>query len=177
MLYLLPKKQKKDIKTEYNSRVIYTFLFLLSFVFLLWAISLIPSFAYIQIEKKVLKPKEDIVAQLPLLENGESFIEYTKEINKKIDLLSKSEYVVSDLIKEIVERQTRAVRLSLIEFMSKDGVHYVKVGGIANTRESLVEFSNLLEESEYFVSVDVPFSSFTQSSNIPFAVDVKLSEI
>lgn len=177
MLNLLLKEQKHNIKKEYVIRLIYAFLILLSVVLLLWSVSIIPSFVSVQIEKKIFKPQQDILKQVSTLENGGSYDDYIKELNNKITLLAEPEYIVSDLVREIVSRQVRSVRLNIIEFVKNGDKAQVNISGVSNTRESLVEFSNLLEESEQFESVEVPFSSFARNVDIPFTVTINVTSL
>lgn len=176
MLYLLLDEQKKKVKREYVLRAVFIFLVLFSITLILWIISLLPAFARVQIERGVIRSQEDNIAQVALLQDGTSLEEYVRDINQKISLLSEEEIIVSELINEIVSRQIRSIRLNAIEFISNTEENRIMLSGVANTRDSLVEFGNLLEEHEKFVSVDVPFSSFAESSDIPFTLTIQVEK-
>lgn len=174
MLHLLLPEQKKNLKKEYAVRAASVFMLLLVAVLVLWIATLVPSFALVQIEKKVLEPQQQALL-LPLFENGASVKDYVASVNQKIALLAKPEFVVSEYVREIVSRQVRSVEINVIEFMTADVTSAsVRLVGIANNRESLVEFSNELEKSEMFSSVDVPFSSFAENADIPFTITLTI---
>lgn len=177
MLRLLLEQQKKDIKRDYQTRFVVVLLLLVLAVVFFWIISLVPSFVLIYFEERAIKESSSEILEDSLLEDGTPVDEYVRDINNKIKLLNTPEFPVTKLIGEVVSRQVRSVSINTFEFKSEENKGTIFVSGIANNRESLVDFSNSLQESELFESIDVPFSNFAKSTDIPFTLTINLKEI
>jgi len=177
MLNLLSDEQKKILKKEYRLRFVTVLLFVLSFFALLSLLALIPSFTLVQIENKILKPQKEALKVLNGSNEGTLFEENIKDINNKIRLLSEKELIPSDLITEVLSYQVRSIKINTIEYLvGEDNKAGIVLSGIANNRESLVEFGNFIEQSGSFYDVDIPFSSFTVGVDVPFTVNIKVKE-
>ena len=56
-------------------------------------------------------------------------------------------------------------------YKEKNGI-LVLVSGTSVDRNSLISFSNSLEQSKDFTFVDVPVSSLTKDKNLPFSINI-----
>lgn len=74
------------------------------------------------------------------------------------------------LIERIKSLAVAGITLNKID-VSLDGVG---ISGTALTRDTLLQFKTVLEKSELFMEVKVPFSYLEQKDNIPFSLSLKL---
>lgn len=177
MLNLISEEQKKILKKDYIVRFLILFSGLLSFVLLLSIIALVPSFVLVQVENRILKPQKDAIEAVSNSDEVDLFEERIVDINNKIKLLDEPELVPSDLITEILSYQIRSVKINTVEYLvDEDNEASIVLSGVANNRESLVEFGDFIEQSGSFYDIDIPFSSFTMSTDVPFTLNVKVKE-
>lgn len=177
MLRLLLENDRKNIRREYHLRFLNVALLLFSVVLFVWIVSMVPAFINIFSEEKVLSSQRGSTETTELLRDREVLENKFSEVRQRLNILDTEQYVVTDLIREVVSKQVRSVKLNNITFGGKEEKPFMELQGISNNRESLVEFSRELESSEYFVSVDVPFSNFTRDVDIPFTIMISLKSL
>lgn len=74
------------------------------------------------------------------------------------------------LIERIKSLAVQGVTLNKIDI----SLESINISGIALTRDTLLQFKTVLEKSELFTEVKVPFSYLEQKDSIPFALNLKL---
>jgi len=177
MLRLLLEEDRKIIKKEYLIRFLTIFSVLLSIVFVFWILFLLPTFINVFSEERIIEKKIGD----PLSRGSSEDVEILKDkfslLRNKVKVLDKEQYIVTDIIRQVTENQVRSISLNSIAFAVREEGQFVSLQGLANNRESLVEFSNQLESVDIFENVDVPFSNFTKDIDIPFSMTISLKEL
>lgn len=175
---LLPITEKETLKKGLKLRLVGAALFLLSAVFFIGFVMLLP--AYLLTLEYL--PKDDTKNNSPERKDDNAIKEVLKlpeEINSKLKLFQSNINNISviDYFSKIVNFLPKNVTLNSISFSrdqnykEKNGL-LILVSGIAIERDSLVLFSNSLKESGLFSSVDVPVSSLTKDRNLPFSMNI-----
>lgn len=175
---LLPKIERENLAKGLKLRFVIMFLFLLSASFWVGFISLLPSYfltsGYFSSNAEsafLLKYKDD--------ESVKSILNLPQEINSKLNFLQLilKEQTPASYFSKISNLLPKGVKINSISF-AKDQNFKGKVGtiilisGIAGSRDSLISFTEALEESNLFSLVEVPVSSLTKNRDLPFSIDI-----
>lgn len=179
MLRLLLESDKEAIKKEYLFRFLNMLLIYITLGVFIWSFALVPSFLFVKTESDILSQQVEKQNNSKLAKDREELKKTVFDLNTKIKVLGTDEYVVSNLIRKITEKQSGEISIENISFAnisSLNPVRTLELKGRADNRESLLDFSNELEGIEEFESVVLPFSNFASNENIPFLITIELKE-
>ncbi len=175
---LLPTIEKEDLKKGLKLRSLILGSFVISVAFLAGLIMLIPSYFLIlgNISNTI---SENYSSKIKDESESKQILSLPGEINSKLQSLQSvgNDVLVTDSLFKIIKYLPAGVKLNSISF-EKDQIYNEKKGasilisGVALDRDSLVEFSTLLKESNLFLSADVPVSNLTKDKNLPFSVNI-----
>ncbi len=174
MLKLLLKEEKREIKIEYGIRFLTILFFGISFVLILFLISLIPSFFVLKIDKDVLVQELSVAQNSELNEDKKRLREKLQSLQSTLNIVDEPTTEISYYIQQITDRQPRNVSISSIGFSKENSKKVILLQGNANSRESLASFTDSLEMVSEFESVNLPFSSFARGADIPFSITINL---
>jgi hypothetical protein len=171
-LNLISEKNKKEIILKRVYFLIRRVGFILAiFIFFLSAIFSGASF----IAQKVL---QEYVSSSEFYEDKEQELNNEKiiSINEKIDTattVQKDFFPFSVLIKNLSDLITAGISLegAQIDINKK----FLKISGIADSRENFLVFKKTLESSDLFAEVDSPLTSILQKENIEFEITMKIN--
>lgn len=96
------------------------------------------------------------------------------ETIKQADSLNKELPKLSQFAERISAFQTVGVTLTRTDISSAGGV---TLGGVATTRDSLLQFKNVLEASGLFKEVKIPLNYLEQKINISFSFPLELKNV
>lgn len=171
MTTLLPQKNRKQLKKQYVISLISNSLTYLFFIVLIALVLETTVHYVISFEKNVLEKESNISSRKEEKELMEIFREKNNEIKKYKNLFSENNNLnktpVIDFVFDIVPE---GVLLESVSVEEGEELIFVGVTGLADSREILVGFTSLLEENESVSDVDLPASSFTKTSDIPFSI-------
>jgi multidrug efflux pump subunit AcrB len=174
MLNLLLKKEKEDIKKEYVFRFLIILFFGLSIVIILFLISLIPSYVVLKIEQKSLNSELNLAQDTELNADRKRLKDKLSSLQKILKIVDTPKSEISYYIQKITEKQMRDINILGISFLKQAEADSIVLDGNANSRSSLASFIESLETVPEFESVNLPFSSFTRDSEIPFSITINL---
>lgn len=174
MLKLLLKEEKNVIKKEYIFRFLTILFFGLSAVIALFLISLVPTYFLLKIDQKVLTQELDVAQDSELNIERKKLKEKLADLQQTLNIVDTPNTEISFYIQKITERQPRDVSILNLSFEKVGGKEVVTVQGNANGRSSLASFIDVLEEVPEFENVNLPFSSFTRDSDIPFSITINI---
>lgn len=175
---LLPDTEKQSLRMELKKRLIVVAASLLSMSFIIGFITLLP--AYILIRTRFSEIEKNNSSKIEEVRQDEiDVLNLPKEVDQKLKIFESSNNrdSVVQVIYEITEKVESGTKVDSISFMrnqkheNKEGIK-ILISGIAETRESLLSFGNLLKNSKKFYSVDIPVSSFTKEKDLPFTISV-----
>jgi hypothetical protein len=118
----------------------------------------------------------NIVVQTSYItKNAGKFTTETKEINEKLNYVSKiqSEFVPWSLLLKKIQEQSKNIKLLSIK-INKDK-KTIELKGMAESRDSLIEFRDWLEESSYFHSIEFPLRNILARENIDFDINARIN--
>jgi multidrug efflux pump subunit AcrB len=174
MLKLLLNEKKKELKKEYLFRYLTILLFGLSGILILFLISLVPIYFILKIDQKVLKEELSVAQDAELNADRSRLKEKLTSLQQTLNIVDTPSVEVSGYIQKITERQPRDISILNISFDKNTDSQTIILQGNANSRGSLATFIDSLETIEEFSTVNLPFSSFTRDSDIPFSITISL---
>lgn len=165
-LNIMPSKLKKQIGWKYFYKSLLVLLYVLliiaiiySIFFLILKLVLHNHFVRTVQETTVItKSTENYTKQADLL---------NKEINNIYSIQKNSVYW-SYLIQYFAENRVEGVVLSGLSADRNDSK--LIISGVADDRDSLLEFKTMLEETVFLKDVDLPFESLLKKNNIEFEI-------
>lgn len=175
---LLPPTEKEGLKKGLKTRFVIASSFLVSGVFLVGFVLLLPSY-FLSLGNVSKTGKESI----SLNEKNEDAAKETsglpEEVGTKLRFLrsNMAEVSVFGSLEEVVSLLPEGVKIDSVLFFrnqvrgEKSG-SAISLSGVAATRDSLVSFSNLLKGSASFSIVDTPVSSLAKDRNLPFSINI-----
>lgn len=171
MLHLLPDTQKKIVLGEYHKRlgiVISSFTIALCFI---GAVLLIPSYMYANNRYDGLQDAKNTVDKSISALQGDKTAEIVNKINDTIASLEPigGAQAPSEVIDKVISYAGSGIHLThFVYTLSEDYILKLQVDGQADTRASLIAFSNNLKVDPYFQGAVVPLSTFTKERDILF---------
>ncbi len=124
--------------------------------------------------------------------------EYYNDIKKDIDIVNKKQIQINDKIKKInktfanaqnIQKQFKNwskiiidisnnlpdnIKLNSLKLNNQQQTIYI--GGLAKTRQDLLDLKNNLENLEYIETIDIPLSELTKTENFKFSLELNISQ-
>jgi Mg2+ and Co2+ transporter CorA len=174
MINLIPPVAKKRVVTEYWARTISLWAFLGGTALLLMATLFVPLNIYVINQETYLAT---ILANNESVQNNhEDNVALLVRANQQAALLlqTKREYTTHEILPLLAELAGEMIELEEVTInQTKDPVLFVN--GIAETRQSLVEFRDELEKYEDFLTVVLPIGNLIKDSEAPFSITITLA--
>lgn len=176
MVNVLPENLKKEIKSEYRLRFLIICIFTVICLEIIFFLSLIPSLINSSFKEKELIGQINNVNDLSYNDSDtiSSVIENTNIRLKIINsTVSYPEFI--PILKNIITSKISGVKINEIFYTADNATSStVSISGIANSRESLISFENILIKNGMFKSVDFPISNLAKDKNINFSMSMKV---
>jgi len=142
---------------------------------------LVPSYLFLFFQSKELARKLEIEKQSSELKKAESIEATIRNLNRRIDLLSKNEAVLKDPFSEmalLIKEKPANVLINSFSY-EKSGQNkpaILTVTGNAKTRDSLLRFVEILGKNPAFSRVYSPISNILSKEEIEFSLIMDLTE-
>jgi len=187
MLKLLLREDRHWYKTEYLFRFLVTLMVFGCFLLLILSIALGAQYVLVFVEKKIAEDQLQEINSSEITKERANFTKIAKRLNKKINYISLENYKPSFFITNIISSQPDGIGInsityktdSIVDGENKNPVQYVslELKGVAINRTILVNFQKDLQAKNLYESVNIPFSSFTKETNIPFTINIKTVDL
>jgi hypothetical protein len=110
-----------------------------------------------------------------ITENTRGYNTNIKELNDKIALVSQVANSVRDWDKLIIRVGNLTPKGITLTFMKlNQPTQTIQITGMAETRDDLLKFKDIVNNSGFIENVDIPISSLLEKNNIPFSFSSKL---
>lgn len=171
MANLLPQDKKKEIRKEYNLRVLIVSLFLLWIVLaiastLLFSLHILLNSRLSELDQMhavVVEESEDAIELKRLIDSTQTKLELLQHDN----LPPKIPY---GIFKTVFDIKPENVYLTKIAYLDDQ----ITVDGFASHRNDLQDFVFAIGKHEMFLPVEYPFSNITQKEDIDFSLSISL---
>ncbi len=193
MINLLPVEEKQKIQKAYRLRTAIVACAGAAVIFMINIFGLVPSYV------GVLSKHETLTFQSGAAGGGgDGLGAETRALEEKITKANKNTQILlgekdaelpRELFAEILSKKTSGTKITEISYSvpssnetasaDKKGekkMPAIILAGIADTRESLLSFVNVLNESGMFSSVDLPISNFVKDRNLGFSINIEVKQ-
>lgn len=184
MLNLLIREDRHWLRKEYLLRFVLVFLFFIMTSLFIWGTVIGSLYVQIKVEQNIVREELESVRETSDRKSLDDLLALEKKLNLLTDQLVVLNFEQTDLILEIVSKNQEGINVNLISNnleISEDNkdevIAIISLNGVANTRSDLVNYQEQLSESEMFETVNIPFSSFAQNTEIPFSASIRTVEL
>jgi hypothetical protein len=177
MLHLLTDEYKKKVEREYRYRVL-TVVSLIIIVLCVFGLILItPSYLKIHSTHSKLTAERDSYTEKIKSRQDDNSIDGIKSVQNAITILKSysQQYSVRDTVLNLASKKQKGISISRFAYSKTKDVPTVDISGKADSRASLMSFSDQLKKDTSFSGVTIPLSSFAREKDIDFSL--KLSVI
>jgi len=176
MLNLLPKNQKKIISREYRVRFFVVGFALIFVAEIISLILLIPPYITAETSIELLNAQSAGFKAQNVTTEITKLSEVVRKTNNYLSLFTASSTPNETLsvIKKMVDVREDLVKINSLSYKVQNGQQSVVVGGVANSRQALIDYVKKIKIQPGVISADVPVSGFIQAKNINFSVTVTM---
>lgn len=180
MINLLSSDYKRSIRRELRIRAVSSWLMLCSLILVFLSIVSFPAY-FLQKTKKDLVEKENII----MTEDTESLsaellLSEVSEINTSVsEMITKltPSGVYPDMFNVALSPDTGDIKISEIYLGKSEKKLFIKIFGVSDSREALLEYSSSLKEGGLCEDFSAPVSSLYKSEEIDFIIECNIKEI
>lgn len=178
MANLLPSNERHDISRRRAQRLTSAVLVLISGVFVLGTVLLVPSFV------AVISSRE---AGTVRLETIRRLLDRQKDAHAASDIASTKEKIalvlevddsisVSETLARVVEIVPEQVSLQSVLWRDEGTEVFLDMTGSADTRNALIAFGDALRSTGLFAEVVIPIESLAQQNDLNFRLSLTLAQ-
>lgn len=179
MINLLPVSEKNRLRNEYRLRVVAYSLLMMSFVGVIALVTLVPSVYFVLAHESVAETEQAIASEAVDQSTLDELKVQVELFNKDIGELSSRQaehLTIEHVVSQLVSERTSSIDIDQIFYAVREGIVHIELRGIASDRDSLSEFSQLLEANPFFHKVDVPVENYIESDNIEYGIILQVVE-
>lgn len=173
-LNLLPPEQKKNLNYEIQSRMVQFLGFWFSAIMIIFGVLLLPAFFFISYEQSGVLHIQKIEAETFRATHVSELEEKIRGVDALLDIILTREAQRKDVVpflSKILSQAPVGVSVTLITYdPSKNST---TIAGLADTREALLKFIDLLKKSPEIKNVSSPVSNLIQQVNVNFSLGLE----
>ncbi len=179
MSNLLPESHKASVIRLYRKRFLTVAFFALAILSLIGAGLLLPSLFLAKNDEAVLVQKRDTLGARETSSIAHSLALSISTINQKLGVFSATvpaSPVIGSVIKPMLGVQGNSVKISMINFdlvPDQPGIARIRISGTAESRETLLAFTDRIKALPGWTAVDLPIMSFIKNSNVTFTISAQ----
>jgi microsomal dipeptidase-like Zn-dependent dipeptidase len=171
MINLIPPTAQKEVKREYWIRVATVWMTLMGVALAAAVVLYIPTYVLIQSQLvSYTEEFEQIHTENQAFTEAKKVLTRSNEIATALGARSTLPSYTA-VIDHLENNAGEGIVLLGYDFIAdEDTLSKIEVAGTAATRAALTEFSQILQEDEYFSEVDLPLAQLAQDRNIAFTL-------
>jgi hypothetical protein len=179
MINLLSSYYKRSIRRELRIRAVSSWLILCSVILVFLSIVSFPAYFLQKTKKDLIEKENTITTEDTESLSAEALLSDVSEINTKVSemimILSPSG-VYPDMVKVALHPDTNNIKISEIYLGKNDNKLFIKISGVADSREALLQYSTSLKQGDLCEDFSAPVSSLYKSEEIDFIIDCNIKE-
>lgn len=180
MINLLSSDYKRSIRRELRIRAVSSWLILCSVILIFLSIVSFPAYFLQKIKKDLVEKENSMITQDTKSLSAEALLADVSEINTKVaDMITSlsPSGVYPDMAKVALDADTVNIKISEIYLGKNDNKLFIKILGVSDSREALLEYSTSLKEGGLCEDFSAPVSSLYKSEEIDFIIECNIKEI
>ena len=164
------------MRREYKFRllnVLLTYLLILSGVI---AVSLFAPYTVVYLEKNIIKTEIETIKNSDVSKRRTEFERDYKHLMIEYKIFAQDFLTPTWFYEILLKNKSADVNISNFNFSRIEGEKLrvkIDLKGTSKTRSALVEYVNSLKQEKIFSKVEVPISSLTRESDIPFSISIE----
>ena len=173
MLNLLPKDQRGLLRREYVRRFIVVTACMLGLLCMSCGVALLPSFFMVKMKRDLTIARLSALKESPKAQDRDRILGIIKDLEQSVSAISlTSGGDATTIIDSALLLKTPGVSILSISYAKKDKAREVSLGGVARSREELVNFSKNVKASNWSVTSDIPLSNLANEHDIHFLITI-----
>jgi len=184
MINLLPEKEKKELGSSKNKKMILILgifcLFFLACLILFLFLLRIYFFSQVNFQKETLANKEKELS-IPQFQDFKQTIKKTNQELAKVENFYQNQILITPILKELSEFVPPKVYFTRLFIQKpeifekeKDYLFKINIWGYAENREDLFLFQKALSENNDFKEVDVSLQSWLEPTDVSFNLTLEV---
>jgi hypothetical protein len=177
MLNLLLRKDRYDLKREYSLRFYNIFMLFLIFAIVIFMVLLFSVSIFVWVERNtIINQLNSVAVSIDAVER-EELQSNIKKINSQINKFQQPKPAYSGFLSEILTSGPNGITISGVSFdpiMDSDEQKItIQIDALADSRRSMIEYSEALRENVLFENVNLPLSNLTRETDINFRLTME----
>lgn len=175
MINILPKEEKKKIRTEYRLRLATIVMFAIMVLILTNLVLLVPSYLLVVSKYNSISGRladQELKQGSGLQQKG--IDAQVQAANKNISLFlssnTNSRLSAPNVISEIIHLKGSTIKIGEFYYDATGPLERFTIAGVAADRDGLAQFVDALKGDATFSDVSLPVSSYVKSTNIEFSI-------
>lgn len=154
-------------------RLLTVVLFFLSSLFLVASVFLFPSFISLFIDKQFLESQSQKIKHDISVKNNKGLLESLASIQTNLSYIDIQKTSLYDTLLYVLERKPKDIKITKFNYVKGDTDNSsLSLEGYADTRDSLLSFSQKLESEKKFAKIELPISNLAKQSDIVFSLTI-----
>ncbi len=176
MINLLPPEHRTSVEREYKFRLASAYILLISIAIFIGVVLLLPSYFFASTQERVAEQELAILESSSESVEREAINTQLRETKERLINLTRTEdkEPVFALIDTMSSHKQDEVSITNISYSrGNQGNSLLSVGGVAATRDALLDFKRALETDTLFEEIELPVSSLAKEEDIQFSIQIK----
>jgi len=173
MFTLLPSESRKTLATEYRQRYIVVLLAAVCIFLVIAGILFLPSYLLSKVQAKDSQLKKEALKNSTLFAEEGTLLKNLQGIGNEVTLAKIVEPAPSDVIIKVGQYKPAGVSLNHFSYVYSQSGSTLSISGVADDRQTLINFNDSLKKEKEFQSVDFPISNLSSGKNIVFTISIK----
>jgi len=174
MLNLLKREKRYEIRKEYFRRLANVSILVLIISLVYYGVLLFSGTFLINFEKQAVELESQNIANSDLQKQVTEYEKTLNHIKIEYGIFSKKVMSPTFILAKLSEKTIAGIGLEAINLnkTNEDNVFNVEVRGVAKNRDILLAYSNSLQVESIFEGINIPLSSLTKNTDIPFTISM-----
>lgn len=171
MTRIILKELNKKLKREYKLRFFSVLMFCLSFVFIFNVFFVSPSYLLLYLYEKAYLLNDYSLGgekKSKIFDDFNKKISQVYELAKKVPL--KNQTIDTNIAQILFVYSEDLVDLESIELLPEDLTTKVSIRGFAETRDSLIQFQDIIRKDNRFTNFDIPIETLAKQKDLNFNI-------
>ncbi len=177
---LLPISYQKEIRREKIMRIGLLFVLLISTVFFVGIIFMLPSYFTLVFSRADVLRRLDAEQKALARQDTAALEQSIGAVNGHANAYKDNEAMrkrLGPIMVHLAAADTTSIRLSYIDFHSSNGGMFtITLNGVAITRDALLAYIQNLKEVPEFAAVHSPISNLLKEIDVPFSLEVDIKK-
>lgn len=181
MANLLPFEDQHKIRREHIRKLFVVLGLDVALIFTVGILLLVPLFFSLKFQKDSFGEQLETAKQKPVFARVETIEKSIDDLNTKLQMFSLNQgktQIVSPVLRELLFLTDDSININSLVFSNTNPKlpPQLSIRGMVQDRDKLLEFIDLLEESQFFTAVNSPLTNLLKELEIEFSLTLNINE-